>query len=222
MKKSLIVSLILNIITIIMVVVACIIMFTGFKFMHGYELPLECSGIEFLKFFTVESNIFVGITSLLFGVEEVLIINNKRKNIDGKLYLLKYMSVSAVSLTFFVVFTYLWSISEHGLMPLLMNSNLFFHLIIPVISIINFVIFERTNILKYKHSFYGIIPTVLYGIYYLINILIHMENGMVSTKYDHYWFVQNGVATAVIVVPVIFLISYVISLLLWKLNHSKK
>ena len=101
-----------------------------------------------------------------------------------------------------------------------MNSNLFFHLIIPVLSIICFIFFERNNKINYKYTFYGIVPTFLYGIGYLTNILLHMENGFVSTSYDFYWFVQNGVITSVIVGPIIFLISYVISLLLWRFNKK--
>ena len=48
-----------------------------------------------------------------------------------------------------------------------------------------------------------------------------MENGKVSPVYDWYWFVQNGVWTAIIVVPLMFLITYLITLILWKINKKK-
>ena len=61
----------------------------------------------------------------------------------------------------------------------------------------------------------------MYGLYYLINVLVHMDNGVVSSVYDFYWFVQNGVWTAIIVIPVMMIISYVISLILWRFNRIK-
>ena len=216
------ISIVLNIIITILVVMASIIMFTGFKFMHGYEIVLESTKLGMLKFFTVESNILMGIVSLIFAINEIKLINGKINEINKRNYILKLMSTTAVGLTFVVVFCYLGRIAKSGLSSLLMNSNLFFHLIIPALSILTFILFEKTDKLKFKSTFYGIIPTAIYGYYYLFNIIIHMENGKVSTTYDWYWFIQNGVWTALIVVPIIFLISYIISLILWKLNRKKQ
>ena len=221
-KKDLKISLVINIIITILTIFASIAMFTGFKFMSGYDIVLQSTGIYMLRFFTVESNMFMGIVSLIFAIDEISVLKGKKKEISAKKYILKLMATVAVSLTFFVVFTYLGPIAEHGLSSLLMNSNLFFHLIIPILSILTFVLFERTDKLKFRYTFYGIVPSLLYGVYYLINILVHMENGKVSPIYDWYWFVQNGIWTAVIVAPMLQLITYVISLIIWKLNRKTK
>ena len=215
------VSLILNLIIIALVLVASIMMFTGFKFMHGTEIVLESTKLGMLRFFTVESNIFVGIISLIFAINEINVIKGKKKEISKRNYILKLMATTAVGLTFFVVFAYLGPIATTGISSLLMNSNLFFHLIIPVLSILNFVLFEKTDKINFKCTFYGIVPTAIYGYYYLFNVLIHMENGIVSPIYDWYWFVQYGVWTAIIVVPIIFLITYIISCVLWRVNKIK-
>ena len=132
------------------------------------------------------------------------------------------IGTSAVSLTFFIVFAYLGRVAVYGLSSLLMNSNLFLHLLIPVTSIINFVFFERSNKIPFKSVILGIIPTAIYGIYYLINVLMHLDNGMVSPKYDFYYFVQNGIKSAIYVVPIIFLISYLLSLVLYVFNKKRK
>ena len=126
------------------------------------------------------------------------------------------MSTTAVGLTFVVVFTYLIPISG-SVMLMLLNSNLFFHLVVPVLSILTFILFEGTE-LDFKDSLYGIIPTVIYAVYYVTNILVHVENGKVAPIYDWYWFVQGGVWMAFIVVPIILLVSWFISLILYKLN----
>ena len=215
MKKKL--SLILNIIIVILTIFASFLMFTGIKITHGAEPILETTKIGMFKFFTVDSNIFIGIIALIYAIKEIT-----SKEITKTMYKLKLMATTAVSLTFIVVFTYLGPISKDGIISLLQNSNIFFHLVIPVLSIITFTLFERTNKLKFKDTLYGIIPTIIYAVLYLINILIHMENGKVSPVYDWYWFVQNGVKTAIIVAPMIILISYIISLILWKLNRKEK
>ena len=218
-KSSVVISLILNIIIVVLTILASIIMFTGFKFMHGYEIILESTKIGMFRFFTVDSNLLIGIVSGIFAFKEIQYLKGKIDFIPVRYYILKLMATSAVSLTFFVVFAYLGPISKEGIPSMLMNSNLFFHLIIPVFSILNFILFERTENIKFKYVVYGTLPTFFYGMYYLINVLIHMEEGKISTTYDWYWFAQNGVWTAIIVVPVIFLISYIISLILWKLNR---
>ena len=214
MKKK--ASLSINIIIVILTIFASIIMFTGIKITHGAEPLLETSKIGMFKFYTVDSNIFMGLISLLFVIKEIL-----NKEITKNMYRLKLMATTSVTLTFLVVFAYLGPISKDGIKSMLQNSNLFFHLIIPALSIINLTLFEKTDKLKLKDTIYGILPTIIYAILYTINILLHSENGKVSPIYDWYWFVQNGIKTAVIVAPLIILITYIISLSLWKLNKRR-
>lgn len=219
-NKNIKASITLNITIFILVLFSSIMMFTGYKFMHRYEIILESTKLGMLRFFTVQSNLFIGIISLLFAIDQINILKGRKKEISLFKYILKLMSTGAVFLTFFIVFVYLGPISKNGILSLLMNSNLFFHLIIPVLSIITFIFFEKTDKIKFKYVLYGLIPTFLYGVYYLLNVLIHVENGRVSPLYDWYWFVQNGVWTALIVVPIIFLISYLLNLVLWVLNKN--
>ena len=61
----------------------------------------------------------------------------------------------------------------------------------------------------------------MWEIYYLGNVLIHIEDGKVSPIYDCYGFIQNGVWTAVIVATIILPILYTISLILWRFNNIK-
>ena len=218
--KKIKISIILNIIISLFVFLASIIMFTGFKFMHGTEPILDVTKLGMFKFFTVDSNIFVGIVSLLFAVYEIRFLKGKIADIPNTMYILKLMSTVGVSLTMFVVFAYFIPITKWKVLPMIMNSNLFFHLIIPILSIVSFIFFTSTKKLSYKYTFMGLVPSFIYGIYYLTNVLVHMENYKVPPKYDFYYFVQNGVWTSIIVIPIIFVITYIISLLLWKLNRK--
>lgn len=211
-------SLYINIMITILTIIATIIMITGFKFMTGVEPVLESTKIGVFKSFTVDSNLFAGIISFIFILNEISIIKGEKKEISDKLYILKLMATTAVSLTFIVVFVYLGNIAENGLISLLLNSNLFFHLIIPLLNIVDFIFFIKKDNITYKYAFYGLIPTLLYAVFYTTNVIIHIENGRVSPKYDWYWFVQNGLWTMVIVAPTILLITYIISLILLLLN----
>ena len=207
-------SLILNTIILLLTIFASILMFTGIKLTHGAEPILETTKLGMFKFFTVDSNIFMGLTSLIF-----IIYTIKDKEIPKTLYRLKLMATTSVTLTLTVVFLYLGPISEDGIISLLQNSNLFFHLIIPLLSIITFIKYEKSTLEK-KDIKYGIIPTIIYALLYLINVILHIENGKVSPIYDWYWFVQNGIKTTIIIAPTIILISYIISLILYKLNKK--
>ena len=221
-QRNIKISLVLNIIIVILTIIASIIMFTGFKFMYDDRPELESTKLGMFKFFTVDSNMLMGLVALLFGIEEIKLLKGKIKEISTKTYMFKLMATTGVGLTFFVVFAYLGPISEGGIPSMLMNSNLFFHLLIPVISMINFAFFEKTEKLNFKYSFSGLIPTIVYSVFYLINVLVHTKNGIVSTQYDWYWFVQNGVWTAIIVAPLILIITYLISIILWRLNRKSK
>ena len=214
------ISLVMNILIIIFTIIASIVMFTGFKFMKGAEPVLEMTKLSMFRFFTVDSNIFMAVIALIFSIEEISLLKNRIKEIPLYIYILKLMATTGVSLTFFVVFTYLGPFSSGGIPSMVRNSNLFFHLLTPVFSIITFVMFEKTDKIKFKQAFYGLLPTGLYSIYYTTNVLIHAENGKVSPLYDWYWFMQKGIWTAVIVIPLFALITFGISFALWKANKA--
>ena len=180
------ISLVLNCIIVIFTLIASFMMFTGLKFTNGEEPVLETTKIGMFKFFTVDSNLLMGIISLIFILYEINVLKNKKEDIPKNIYILKLMSTTAVGLTFVTVFLYLGPISKGGIPSMIRNSNLFFHLLIPLLSMITFTMFEKTNKLKYRYSFWGLVPTMIYAIFYLINVLVHMENYKVSPTYDWY------------------------------------
>ena len=187
--KKVKISFIINILIFLMTVFASIVMFTGFKFMPGNDIILQSSSLGMFRFFTVDSNLFMGCMALIYSVYEYNYMTGKKKNIDKEIRILKYMATVGVSLTCLVVFVYLGPITNGGIAVLLKNANLFFHLIIPVVSVINFVFFEKSSELKLKDTLFGLVPVLLYGLYYVINIIIHTTDGMVSPIYDWYHFV---------------------------------
>lgn len=203
-----------------MTIFASIIMFTGYQFKTG-NFELEHSKLEMFKFFTVDSNLLMGATSLVFSVSELSVLKRAKEKVNVKFYALKLMATVSVSITFLTVFGYLGHIAKGGIASMLTNANLFFHLLIPMISVLTFIFFEKTTELKMRYSLLGTLPTIIYAIFYLINIIIHVEDGKVSPLYDWYWFVQGGLWQTFIVLPLMIGISYVISLILWYFNRKQ-
>ena len=220
-NKKMKISFIINLLLSIMTVNTIFMSISGYKFMYGYEPYPELIGVPIFSYYTVQSNVFMGIVSFIFANREYQIFRGRKKEIPLVHYIFKMVATVAVSLTFFVVFAIFGFMSKGGHVPLLRNSYLFFHLIIPVMSILNYVIFEKTNIIKFKYIFYGLLPTFLYEIYYTTNILVNMKNGTVSLRNDWYSFAQNGLLKAILVAPMMLSITFCLSLVIWKLNKKK-
>ncbi len=220
-KNKVKLALIFNVIIVLMTVFASVAMFCGFKFMSGYDLVLDSNKLGMFRFFTVQSNLFMGIVSLIFAIKEYKYLKDD-KEISISSYVLKMVATVSVALTFIVVFTYLGPVVKGGLAALLMNSNLFFHLFIPVLSIITFIFLENDRKINFKYTIYCVLPIFLYEIYYLTNVLIHMENNSVSPLYDWYYFVQNGVSSAIIIAPLMLVATYIIAVIVWFANKKTK
>ena len=215
------ISLILNYIIIALVIVATIIMFVDYKITFLKEPVLERRGFNVFKLFTVDANMLMGLSALLLAHKERKLLTDKIKDIPVGYYIFKYITTVSTTLTFVVVFFYLGRINSNGLSALLQNSNIFFHLAIPVLGIISFVIFERTNKLKLSYIVSGLIPVLLYGIFYVLNSLNHIENGKISAKYDWYWFMQGGMSGIYKTVAILFALTLAICFVLWILNRKR-
>ena len=191
-------------------------MFTGVKFMPD-ETLLELTKMEMFKFYTVDSNILMGIMSLIMVIYERKLLKKGIKEIPQSIYLLKLIGTSAITLTFIVTLFFL--APQYGFYAMYNNNNLFFHLIIPLLSIITYVFFESHDN-KYSYAFLGIIPMFIYSLYYSSMILIHLNDGGLTFKYDFYGFLQGNINNIYVVIPVIYLFSYLISITLIFLNKK--
>ncbi len=212
-------SLILNFLIFILVLTSTILTFTGIKFMNVEDLVLSDSKFEMFKYYTVDSNIFVGIVSLLFIV---FYIFNKDKKIPKFLYILKLTGTSGVLLTFLTTTLYLAPFSKISFYLFYTNSNLFFHFIVPVLSVITFVFYEKNNSLTHKDCVISLIPTFIYALFYSYNVLIHMENGIVSQKYDWYGFAKGGTTGIIFIFFCMLFIIYLITVLLFYFNNRRE
>ena len=213
-------SLIYNILIFIIVLLGTIFMYTGYQFMTNTTL-LAIAGVKSFRYYTVDSNIIVGISSLIMAIYEILVLNKKIDKIPLFVYLLKYIGVVGVSLTFIVTLLYLAPMYGSEFLYLYMNTNFLFHLVVPILAFISYVKYEK-NDLDFKYSFVAIISMIIYSIFYTTNILMHLDNGNVVKEYDWYGFVLGGISSIGFVIIIILVITYLISYLIYKLNKKNK
>ena len=101
-------------------------------------------------------------------------------------YYLKVMGTAAVTVTMLTVLIFLGRI--YGYKPLLSGSDLFMHLITPLLAIISLCVFERRGI-SFLASFIGVIPVALYAPLYLYNVVYAPEE---KRWEDFYGFNRDG------------------------------
>lgn len=140
-------------------------------------------GIESLKYYTVLSNLFVGFVCAACAI---IRFNGKSTDLSVPLQFLKLSSTSCVLITFTVVMVFLGPVFGFDLM--FRKFNLIFHLIAPVFASLSYLIFERRGRVSFRFSLLGLIPTVLYGFVYMINVIVNGAKGN-----DFYYFAYWGI-----------------------------
>ena len=186
--------------------------------------PLDGPNIESLKYYTVDSNILMGIAALASAIVQRQVQKGKLPGVPRGIQLLKLAGTVSVTLTMLITMFFLGpTIGRiYGFFSLYANSSLFLHLINPVAAIFVFLRYERSADIPLSWTPVGIIPTVLYAVYYVALTLQHIEGGRIAAGYDWYGFFAFGIGNWGFVVAVILLITYGITLTLWKLNRGRR
>ncbi len=186
----------------------------------------EAGGFSSLLFFTVLSNLFVGITSLLLFVFQLISFVKKENHVKEWVMVLKFVSVVSVVLTALTVACFLAPralMNQEGYFSLYASQNLFFHFIIPLLALINFIFFENEPSLKFRYTFFSLLPVIFYGLFYLFNYeykFVGIKKADSSIEYDWYGMIKNDKTWFILlVVGILLLATFLLSLLLYFLNH---
>ena len=119
-----------------------------------------------LRFFTTQSNILVAAASLLTALAL-----SSEGTIPRWIWTLKYIGTAAVTVTMLTVFLFLApSIGKDWVKYLLTGSDIFMHLLTPLLALFTFCVFERQG-MTFCESMWGLLPVLLYGPLYLYKIL---------------------------------------------------
>ncbi len=133
-------------------------------------------GKKAFRFFTVQSNVLCAFSALL-----LCLFPNARW-----IWLLKYVGTAAVCVTMLTVLFYLGPMA--GYQKLLSGSDLFMHLITPLLALVSFTVYEKRG-MGFSEAMCGLLPVVLYGSLYLYRIIIAPPE---KAWEDFYRFNQGG------------------------------
>lgn len=178
-RKNTTSEIIFNLVIVFLAVTGIILMITS----QPEEGALQSSGLENFKFYTVLTNVFCGIIAL---VQLIFIL--LKKDTD-KIRVLKLAAVVGVAITFAVVAFMFGPL--YGYPQFYKRGNLFFHLLEPLAAIAEFILIRRGK-MPFRYTVFAAIPTLLYGIGYLLNILINGIGGPWPYTNDFYAFLSWG------------------------------
>jgi len=163
-------------------------------FGSGRHGALSVEGLQSLRYFTVLSNLLQG------GVCLACLCGARVRR-------WKYISAVSVALTFFVVLLLLGP--AYGYDSMYVGANFWFHLILPILGMVNFLIVDREGTFSLRDSLLTLIPMLAYSLFYVGNLLV---NGVRDN--DWYGFAKHGPQSAVSAFLIMLGLNWIIALLM--------
>ncbi len=173
---------------------------------------LESGGLVSLRYYTVLSNLLSGIASVVW------LIGAFRKKESAVADKFKYFSTVAVMVTFMVVAAFLAPL--YGVKLLFNGSNLWYHLILPLLAIAEFLIFNKTK-MGWKDNLFVTVSVWVYGTFYMLNNLIN-GTGVWPDTNDWYGFLNWGWGPGIVIFVGVAVIAFVMGLILRGILKLKK
>ena len=208
-------AIIINIFIFALTVVAAVWMMTD-----NSSMSLSGRRLQAFRYFTVDSNVLMGISAAVMAIAQIRVLSGKKESVATGLYVFKLASTVGVTITMLVTVFYLGFVIPTGFFSLFYHANFIMHLAVPVLSIVVFVLFEKTDSIALKYNLFSYIPLVLYGIYYAVAAFSHMENGVIKRGYDWYQLFRLGITSVLLVYPIFAGFTFLLSYVLWKLNRA--
>ena len=110
------------------------------------------------RYFTVQSNVLCAVGALC-----LLLAPGARWA-----WMLKYVGTAAVSVTMLTVLFFLGPTIGYG--KLLQGADFFLHLVLPLLALVSFCVFER-RALSFPTALLGLLPVALYSALYINRVL---------------------------------------------------
>ena len=155
----------------LMIIIWTIICVFGF-FTDIGDGNMKVIGIECFRYFTIDSNILMALAALLmipFTVHSLI----KKTDEPKWIILLNYIGTTAVTVTFLTVMLFLGPTQGYGIM--IEGSNLYLHIIGPVLACMSFIFLQPFRLQK-KEILLSVLPTFVYGTLYLVMVIIVGKN----------------------------------------------
>ena len=173
----------------------------------GFILVFSELGIVSLQYYTEDSNLLLLISSIIF-----LIYISKNKELPAWFESLRFVAVVSTTLTLIIVLTVLSWTTDLGLYHLLFNgSMLYHHTLCPILAILSFTLletYENINAIK------GLYFTLIYAVIMIVLNVLKIVEG----PYPFLLLYKQPIFHSILWTAVILAITYVIALILKKVN----
>lgn len=151
----------------------------------GGLVPNEPWYYEFF-YFTVLSNILLGITSLIMVIYSAMsLVSHKIPRIITNLKFIATVSTTVTFVTVLLVFSLIMGVPY---INLIQGGNLFLHLIVPLLAIFSLGFIELHNKIRFSHVPFALIPPLVYGVVYAFGYYFKWE----WFKDDVYAFIKDS------------------------------
>ena len=193
------IGLILNVILIILEIIGLIFCIDAF------------GGIN-LTYYTIDSNIFLLISSILYLIS--------RKNPSRIVQFARYSATLSVLITFLVVIFILYPMHNFDFQFLFLDGpNPYMHVLCPIIAVISFIFFEKNEIQNdLKNNLRSMYFTFIYAIILLSLNILKVVNG----PYPFLRVYEQSILMSVIWLVVILGFAFILSRLLLMANDLNK
>ena len=133
-----------------------------------------------MRYFTVLSNLFCALSCLAFALGQLC------GNVPQILFILKYMSTCAVTVTLMTVLVFLGP--RVGYKVLLSGPDFWLHLAVPLLAILSYLAWDHIP-MNGGAVILGALPVILYGLLYLYKVVLAAPK---KGWDDFYGFNRNG------------------------------
>jgi len=196
-------KIILTVIHLSIFIITVIMTLRGvFKGAAAGQVGENMINLGFFKAFTVDSNDFAGITSLITAVCLVISFIKKDFKLPYWVVLLQYSSAMCVALTFITTATFLapTQVSLGNSYFLFFSGDMFYlHLTTPITVILAYIFTEDDYKFGLKENLLGLIPLMIYEVVYFTNVII------TKAWSDFYRFTFGGHNSAIL--PAIIIVT---------------
>ncbi len=178
-------------------------------------LSLINQGVENFLFYTQDSNYLAMLISLLFCIYGVREMRGMGR-IPDWLHVVRYVSVSCLMVTFFVVlFVLMPMMGENALAMLYEGSMLYQHTICPLLAVCSLFAFETEQSLPKSAIIKACIPTLIYAVIMMILNICKVVEGpyFFLMVYVQPWYMS------VLWCIIIFSIAGFLAFLVWRLHN---
>ena len=149
----------------------------------GVSIDASDSGARVLLYFTIQSNLWIGITSLVLAVRIL-----RHQPVSAALHRVKLMFTMAILLTG-GVFCFLLAPVD-GLSFTL--ANILTHVAVPLLSLLDYLLFDTAYAYEWKDAFWSLIPPVYYILFAAVGYVQNWDFTQNNHRNYPYFFLNWG------------------------------